>query len=167
MFSGVAEGRGVSLQAGDLASVTVRGNPAHLRQVLNNLIDNAVKYTSVGGNVIVNLLVHKTDQQAELRVSDTGQGISDEEQRHIFERFYRAEATRSRAGGPKGAGLGLSICQSVVNNHGGSITCTSEANVGTTFTVLLPIEALLRADPHRPLAQRRAERNQTPEDLAS
>jgi signal transduction histidine kinase len=138
MFTGVAEGRGVSLRTGELATATVRGNPAHLRQLLNNLIDNAVKYTPAGGKVVVDLHVRNAGRQVELCVADTGQGISSEEQRHIFERFYRAESARTRAGGPKGAGLGLSICQSVVNNHGGTIACTSQPDRGTTFTVLLP-----------------------------
>jgi signal transduction histidine kinase len=141
MFTGVADARGVKLRAGSLAPATVLGNPAHLRQVLNNLIDNAVKYTPSGGRVVVDIAVDNEQGQVELRVSDTGPGISPVEQQHIFERFYRAESSRYRSSGVGGTGLGLSICQSVVHNHGGEISFVSELGQGTTFTVMLPLAA--------------------------
>jgi heavy metal sensor kinase len=139
MFSGVADARGVVLRATDLTHAPVNGNPHHLRQVLNNLIDNAVKYTPPGGAVTVDVTVDSGVRGVRLRVSDTGQGISLEEQQHIFERFYRAESARSRLPGAGGTGLGLSICQSVIHNHGGEINCRSVPHAGTTFTVLLPL----------------------------
>jgi signal transduction histidine kinase len=141
MFTGVADARGIKLQAGSLAPATVLGNPAHLRQVLNNLIDNAVKYTPLGGHVVVDVAVDAEEGQVELRVSDSGPGISPVEQQHIFERFYRAESSRYRSPGVGGTGLGLSICQSVVHNHGGEIRFVSELGHGTTFTVRLPLAA--------------------------
>jgi heavy metal sensor kinase len=142
MFAGVADVRGVDLQAGVLSRAPVRGNPTHLRQVLNNLIDNAVKYTPAGGSVRVDVRVDRGGQQVLLTVADTGQGISPEEQRHIFERFYRAESSRSRTPGVGGTGLGLSICQSVVHIHGGEISFQSEPDRGATFTVTLPLAPL-------------------------
>ncbi len=137
MFSGVADARGVELHAATLMHAPVNGNPHHLRQVLNNLIDNAVKYTPPGGAVTVT--VDADARGVRLSVSDTGQGISAEDQQHIFERFYRAESARSRQAGSGGTGLGLSICQSVIHNHGGEIICRSVPDVGTTFTVQLPL----------------------------
>lgn len=139
MFSGVAEARGVRLRAGELDSAPVVGNPVHLRQVLNNLIDNAVKYTPAGGEVVVQILVDPGAAAVRLAVSDTGQGISASEQRLIFERFYRGESARSRSPSAGGTGLGLSICQSVIHNHAGEIQCASEPRRGTTFTVTLPL----------------------------
>ncbi|MBA4105257.1 MAG: hypothetical protein C0485_05830 [Pirellula sp.] len=137
MFSGVAEARGVKLRAGRVDYAAVNGNRGHLRQVLNNLLDNAVKYTPVGGDVKVEVIVDAP--VVRLRVADTGAGISAEEQRHIFQRFFRAESARTRSPGVGGTGLGLSICQSVVHNHGGEIDCQSVIDRGTTFTVSLPL----------------------------
>jgi heavy metal sensor kinase len=139
MFTGVADARGVELRATALTHAPVNGNPHHLRQVLNNLIDNAVKYTPSGGTVTVDVTVDSGVRGVRVRVSDTGQGISLEEQSHIFERFFRAESARSRLPGAGGTGLGLSICQSVIHNHGGEILCRSVPHGGTTFTVLLPL----------------------------
>jgi len=137
MFSGVAEARGVKLRAGRIDYAAVNGNRGHLRQVLNNLLDNAVKYTPGGGDVSVEVVVDAPFVR--LRVADTGAGISAEEQQHIFQRFFRAESARTRSPGVGGTGLGLSICQSVVHNHGGEIDCESNVDHGTTFTVTLPL----------------------------
>jgi heavy metal sensor kinase len=141
MFRGVAEARGINLRAGSIESAVVEGNRVHLRQVLNNLLDNAIKYTPSGGQISVTLAADHEHQQAALSVSDTGHGISAAEQRHIFERFYRAESARSRSvgAGVGGTGLGLSICQSVIHNHGGNIECQSDLEKGTTFCVKLPL----------------------------
>ncbi|MBA3483504.1 MAG: HAMP domain-containing histidine kinase [Pirellulales bacterium] len=139
MFTGVADARGITLRTGRLEPASIMGNAAHLRQVLNNLIDNAVKYTPAGGRVVVDLTVEEAESQAVLRVSDTGQGLTPAEQKLIFERFYRAESSRYRSPGVGCTGLGLSICQSVVQNHGGEIVCRSEAGEGTTFVVTFPL----------------------------
>lgn len=139
MFSGVAEARGVALQTAAVEHAPVLGSAQHLRQLLNNLLDNAVKYTPEGGEIEVALVADRPARQVRLRVSDTGPGIAPHDQRHIFERFYRAESARSRSNGACGAGLGLSICQSVVHNHGGTIECRSEPNRGTTFVVTLSL----------------------------
>jgi heavy metal sensor kinase len=141
MFTGAAEARGIDLRAESLPPVAVHGNRQHLRQVLNNLLDNAVKYTPSGGEIVVSLTRDLEQREVRLRVSDSGPGISTEEKRHIFERFYRAESARSRSASAGGTGLGLSICQSIVHNHGGDIECISEVSRGTTFLVRLPLIA--------------------------
>lgn len=143
MFSGVAEARGVKFRAGRADQASVGGHRGHLRQLLNNLLDNAVKYTPAGGEVTVELTVEESF--AKLQIHDTGAGISAEEQQHIFQRFFRAESARTRSPGIGGTGLGLSICQSVVHNHGGEISCQSMVDQGTTFTVTLPLAAVATA----------------------
>ncbi|MCC6494109.1 MAG: HAMP domain-containing histidine kinase [Pirellulales bacterium] len=139
MFSGVAEAGGVSLRLKAIDRACVYGNPQHLRQVVNNLIDNSVKYTPSGGQISVELAADAARGRVDLKVADTGPGIPQVEQRHIFERFYRAESARSRGAGPRGTGLGLSICQSVVHTHGGAIECRSEQGRGACFIVTLPL----------------------------
>jgi signal transduction histidine kinase len=106
---------------------------------MNNLLDNAVKYTDPGGKIVVTLTIDAAQGEAVIGIADTGHGISEEEQRHIFQRFYRAESARSRTSVAGGTGLGLSICQSIVHAHGGAIECSSQTDRGTTFTVRLPL----------------------------
>ncbi|SHL70408.1 Signal transduction histidine kinase [Anaerocolumna jejuensis DSM 15929] len=103
-------------------------------QVLNNLLSNAVKYCDRGAEVIITL--EQEAGQAVIKVSDNGNGISQEDLPHIFERFYRADKSRNSNTG--GAGIGLSITKSIVEAHGGSITASSEYGKGTEFTILLP-----------------------------
>lgn len=140
MFRGVAEAQGIDLQVEQADDAVVPGNRVHLRQVLNNLLDNAVKYTPPKGRIRVALAADCQQKQAVVSICDTGHGISHEEQRHIFERFFRAESSRTRgAAGIGGTGLGLSICQSVVQNHEGQIEFESQLERGTTFRVTLPL----------------------------
>jgi heavy metal sensor kinase len=139
MFQGAAEYRGITLIAGPLPEATVEGNRHHLRQVLNNLLDNAIKFTNGGGQICVQLQRNATIQQVVLRVADTGTGISDADLPHVFERFFRGDRSRQREGATRGTGLGLSICQAVVQSHGGQITLESTAGKGTTVTVSLPL----------------------------
>jgi len=108
-----------------------------LKQVLVNLIGNAINYTPAGGEVVVGL--GKVMDQAQLTVSDTGPGIPAEDLPHIFERFYRAEKARTRQRNGKGFGLGLSIAYWIVRNHGGRIEVDSRLGKGTTFCVWLPL----------------------------
>ncbi len=124
--------------------VTVEGNHQHLRQVVNNLLDNAVKFTSPGGEVRLELTQDDASGQAVLQIEDTGIGIAIEDQPHVFERFYRCDKSRPHAGLRRGTGLGLSICQAIVLAHSGEITVTSELGRGATFIVRLP---LARRDP--------------------
>ncbi|MCX7608812.1 MAG: hybrid sensor histidine kinase/response regulator [Anaerolineales bacterium] len=114
---------------------TLRGNPIRLRQMLDNLIGNAIKYTPEGGEISVQLEVQ--NNQLILRVRDTGPGIPPADQPHIFNKFYRASNVPRGVGG---TGLGLAIVKSIVDNHGGRIWVDSVLGKGSTFTVVLPYE---------------------------
>jgi heavy metal sensor kinase len=139
MFEGVAETQGVRLHAGDLPMVAVPGEEQHVRQVVRNLIDNAIKFCPAPGEVQVSLGTQPEQRRAWLRVRDSGVGIAAEDLPRIFERFYRADKARTRASRPGGHGLGLSICQSIVTALDGEITVDSHPGRGSTFTVWLPL----------------------------
>jgi heavy metal sensor kinase len=136
MFRGSAEVREVALELGPCEPACVHGSDVHLRQVVSNLIDNAVKFTPAGGRVAVRVL--QKDNIAILEVSDTGVGIGPEDLPHVFERFYRADKARRRDPAGGGNGLGLSICQALVTAHGGEVSLQSRPGRGTTVTVRLP-----------------------------
>jgi signal transduction histidine kinase len=147
MFQGLAEQRGVSLhvqlpQAGGtgVSPVVLRGNRVHLREVIHNLIDNALKYTPEGGDVSVEVNAPPGSPRVQMLVRDTGAGIPPEDLPNVFERFYRVDKSRQRdqpASG--GSGLGLSICQAIVQAYGGDISLASTLGKGTTVTVSLPV----------------------------
>jgi heavy metal sensor kinase len=130
---GQENGVGLGLAPGD--PVVVSGDQTRLTQLVVNLVDNALTYTPRGGTVTVT--VERNARHAILRVADTGIGIAGEHLPHLFERFYRVDPARSRGAGK--TGLGLSICQWIVQAHGGKIAVASQPNVGTTFTVTLPL----------------------------
>ena len=110
-------------------------DPARLRQVLHNLLSNAIHYTPAGGKVTVALA--ESDEGIQLAVSDNGSGLTAEELPHVFDRFYQAEVSRDRALG--GAGLGLAICKAIVEAHDGRIVASSPGrDQGSTFTIHLP-----------------------------
>jgi heavy metal sensor kinase len=132
MYEPLVEERGVGLEWDCSACVTVRGDAQRLRQLVTNLIDNAIKFTAPGGSVLVR--VEGSASEARLTVTDTGVGIAAEDLPHLFERFYRADPSRSSAG----TGLGLSICRWIVGAHGGTIVATSDPGRGTTLAVTLP-----------------------------
>jgi signal transduction histidine kinase len=115
--------------------LTTAIDPMQIRQVLNNLLSNAIKYTPAGGTIVVKLEHH--DDTLRFDVRDTGYGIPEKAQPHIFERFYRVEDKRHQA--QDGTGLGLAIVKSIVEQHGGTIELESTVDVGTTFRVILPI----------------------------
>lgn len=118
----------------------VIGDPSRLGQILNNLLSNALKFTSTGG-IYVSVYYFKNSPKStvlEFEVSDTGIGIKPERQSDIFNPFVQASSNTSRKFG--GTGLGLSICKELIEMHGGSITVKSELNVGTTFTFLIPYD---------------------------
>ena len=139
MFAGVAESRAISLDYTIVAAATVKGNRHHLRQVINNLIDNAIKFTPSGGKVHVKLDVNATTSQAYLSVKDTGVGIADDEKPQLFDRFYRGDRSRRRDAVTRGTGLGLSICQAIIKGHGGSLKIESQIGQGSCFMVSLPL----------------------------
>ncbi len=142
MFRGVAEVRGVGLELAVDGPVPVCGSDTHLREVIHNLLDNALKFTPTGGRVAVSVeragLSHGVGM-ARLRVRDTGSGIPAADLPHVFERFYRADKARPRDREAGSHGLGLSICQAIVSAYGGSIELDSTEGAGTTVTVLLPL----------------------------
>ncbi len=137
MFQGVAEQRGVELRLAAAAPVTVRGDAAHVRQVIHNLVDNAIKFTPDGGCVTLEVGPGAPGRVL-LRVRDTGTGIAPDDLPHVFDRFFRADRARSRDGGARGTGLGLSICRAVVTAYGGRLDVDSAPGCGTTVTVDLP-----------------------------
>lgn len=127
----------LNLHLGDIDQVLVCGDQDRLKQVLVNLISNAINYTPAGGEVVLGL--GKEGNQAKLTVSDTGLGIPTEDLPHVFERFYRGEKSRTRSKDGKGYGLGLSIAYWIIRNHGGRIEVNSMESQGTTFCVWLPL----------------------------
>jgi two-component system OmpR family sensor kinase len=127
----------LQMRLGEIDQVIVCGDADRLKQVLVNLIGNAIKYTPPGGEVVVGL--GKVDNRARLTVSDSGPGIPAEDLPHIFERFYRGEKSRTRSREGKGFGLGLSIAYWIVRNHGGQIEVAAREPVGTTFCIWLPL----------------------------
>ncbi len=114
----------------------IKGDLVSLQEVLQNLLDNAVRYTQSGGRVSVRAAAQ--NGEVVISVSDTGIGIPKADQERIFERFYRVDAARSRELG--GTGLGLSIAKHLVEAHGGRIEVQSELGKGSTFSVHLPIQ---------------------------
>lgn len=124
----------VQIQMVDIDQVVVIGDADRLKQLLWNLIGNAVKYTPAGGQV--SLTLAKSEGWATIRIQDTGIGIPAKDLPYIFDRFYRVDKARTRQQG--GSGLGLSIARWIAQAHGGRIDVESQVGVGTTFTVWLP-----------------------------
>src|SRR5947208_4043062 len=130
----LAEEKRIALTSDGTDPVEVEADPSRLKQVVVNLLDNAIKYTPEGGNVSSS--VTRRDNHAILEVADSGLGISADDLPHVFERFYRADKARSRQMG--GTGLGLSIVGSICQAHGGRVTVNSAEGRGSLFRVQLP-----------------------------
>jgi CheY-like chemotaxis protein/two-component sensor histidine kinase len=121
----------------------VQGDPERLQQVVWNLLSNAVKFTPEEGRVGVELAAE--DGHLDLRVSDTGQGISTSFLAHVFDRFWQADSTTTRSHG--GLGIGLALVRHVVESHGGSVAAASDGEgQGSNFTVRLPLVSVARSD---------------------
>jgi signal transduction histidine kinase len=105
-----------------------------MRQVLNNLVDNALRHTASGEDITLGAEVRKENMC--LWVQNTGAGIAAEHLNHVFERFWRADVSRSCS---KGSGLGLAIVAAIAEAHGGNVEVSSTSGSGTTFTVCLPL----------------------------
>ena len=133
----VLAGERCRIELTEIDQIQVYGDRDRLKQVLLNLVGNAIQYTPAGGKVTLSL--QREEQEARFMVSDTGPGIPAEDLPHIFERFYRGEKSRTR-GKSSGFGLGLSIAYWIVRNHNGRIDVASQEGKGTTFTVWLPVK---------------------------
>jgi two-component system heavy metal sensor histidine kinase CusS len=138
MFQGVSEVRGINLHFDCSEQIIIPGDSSRLRQVVNNLIDNAMKFSPDGTQVDVEL--HRDDEtnEAVLQVRDQGMGIEEADKPHLFDRFFRGDKARSREKTSKGTGLGLSICEAIITAHKGKIDVSNNPTGGCTFTVRLP-----------------------------
>jgi heavy metal sensor kinase len=130
----LADERDIQLRLDAQPEVIVCGDDARLTQLIVNLVENGIEHTPAGGSVTVRVAIEPNGDTAVLQVRDTGSGIAQEHLPHVFERFYRADPARSTGG----LGLGLSICLSIAEAHGGHIGVESRRGVGSTFTVTLP-----------------------------
>jgi len=133
MFESKWEQKNISLSV-DIQDIMCLGNEELLSQVWLNLLDNALKFTPVGGNIRA-MLRQKSDK-IKFVLSDNGAGISADSVAHIFDRFYQADASHATAGN----GLGLTLAKKIVQLHGGGIECKSEHGKGTEFTVIIPLK---------------------------
>lgn len=125
----------VRLSLGHEDQVSVRGDVDLLKQLILNLVDNGLKFTPPGGQVVLSL--YRDADRARVVVADSGPGIPADQLPYVFERFYRGADSRSRG---SGAGIGLAISDWIARAHGGEITVESEVGKGSTFTVLLPLD---------------------------
>jgi signal transduction histidine kinase len=130
----LANEREISIRC-DLAPLKVLSHDDRLRQVVTNLLANAIHYNKPGGEIRVKTVAE--DRTAILTIADSGIGISEQDLPHVFERFYRADKSRTAAAGR--TGLGLAICKAIVEAEGGSITVSSQLDVGSTFVVRIPL----------------------------
>jgi signal transduction histidine kinase len=141
----MAEDRGISVELSRLQSAVIQGDRSRIKQIIVNLLDNAIRFTPARGSVILRTSEDGTD--ALLEVIDTGVGIPKASLPLVFERFYRADEARSRDDG--GAGLGLSIVKSICSMHGADIEVSSRLGEGSCFRVRFP-RRLVSLGPARP-----------------
>ena len=130
----LADAKGVGLEAQASDPVMAIADSVRLRQVLANLVENAIRHTALGG--LVGLAVRREGARVRVDVVDTGEGIDPKDLSHVFDRFYRADPSRNRASG--GSGLGLAIVRALVSAMRGEVGVTSRPGAGSTFTVWLP-----------------------------
>lgn len=133
-FRQCAERKAVALSAAEAAAAVVLGDPVAMRQLVANLVENAIRYTAPGGSVAVRL--HSQGERVLLEVEDTGIGIAAEDLPRVFSEFYRAANAREYAA--EGTGLGLAIVRAIAERHGGNVAVESKLGLGTRFTVTLP-----------------------------
>jgi signal transduction histidine kinase len=134
----LAEDKRVVLEQNIQPFVTIMADESRLHQALLNVIDNAIKYTPLGGTVRVSLSTKSS--QTKIEISDTGVGISEEDLPFVFNRFFRVD--KARSSDVVGSGLGLSIVRWIVDAHRGSVLVKSELGLGTTFTIVLPYDSV-------------------------
>lgn len=131
-FDPLASSRGVNLTIDAPSQLYTKANEGHLKRVLSNVVDNALKYTPAGGQVSIE--VSRSEASIEVRIEDTGCGVPAEALEHIFERFYRVSGSRDAAG----VGLGLSIARTLVRINNGTIAVKSTEGKGSRFTLRFP-----------------------------
>jgi len=130
-----AVAKDLTLSYQPISSLMMRGNSEQILRLFTNLIENAIYYTPASGQI--KILANTSGQWITINIQDTGIGIAPEQIEHIFDRFWRADTSRSQWTG--GSGLGLAIAQSIAEGHGGKISVTSQLAVGSCFTVRLPV----------------------------
>jgi signal transduction histidine kinase len=137
VFTPAAAAKEVDLQVELLGAMpTLTVDASRMRQVLHNLLDNALKHTPENGRISVS--VEQREAVLQVRIQDSGEGITSEELPHVFDRFYRIDRSRSREQGS--AGLGLAIVRAIVEAHGGTVTASSSGpGQGSLFTLNIPI----------------------------
>lgn len=133
----IAEAKNIVIETHLIPNVVIEGNEKQLKDVVINLMSNAVKYMGSGSKRNITLSLETEKQNAILKVIDTGRGMKDKDRTKIFQRFYRT--TEARNEGVRGTGLGLAIAQTILKKHGGKIHVESEEGVGSTFIVTLPL----------------------------
>jgi signal transduction histidine kinase len=138
IYEPLAQSRGIQLSYDQLTRCLVEANPFHARHLVQNLIDNALKFTPEGGRVRVSTRMEPGRDGVLFEVHDDGIGISAADLKRVTERFFRSDSRRSTAPGARGSGLGLSICKSVVDGIGGTIEIQSTLGLGTCIRVYLP-----------------------------
>lgn len=136
-FSGIAKESDIRLEVTkEISKQYAMFDSDRIEQVLTNLIDNALNHTDINGSIHVTVKNHADFLQVE--VEDNGSGIPEEDLSFIFERFYKADKSRTRNGKKKGTGLGLAIAKHIIETHGGTISVKSKRNEGTTFSFKIP-----------------------------
>lgn len=137
-FDGLAEENQVTLKlVKNITKELIEIDPDRIEQVFTNLIDNAIRHTSVNGEVTI--VVESEMKELSVSIADNGSGIPENDLPFIFERFYKADKSRARNKKKKGTGLGLAIAKNIIDAHNGSITVNSSINEGTTFVFKLPL----------------------------
>lgn len=134
-FKAIAETKKITFQANLIGGLAVRGDASQLSRLVSNLLENAFKYTDVGGKIAFSL--EKVKQQALISVQDTGIGISSEYLPFVFQRFWRTERAKQQQG--EGLGLGLAIADAIAHKHKGEISVESQKDIGSCFRVYLPL----------------------------
>ena len=136
LYQPLAEARGLRIAAVVEAVPPVRGQESRLRQLAQNLVDNALKFTEGRGGIDVRLTAAEKGRLVVLEVADNGPGVSEKDLPHLFDRFYRADAARTKPGN----GLGLALVKAIATSHGGSVACANRFyDRGAVFTVSLPV----------------------------
>src|SRR5690625_740154 len=137
LFIGITNENNIQLNLSTKYLVgTAMIDPDRIEQVFTNLIDNAISHTCENGSV--SIFVENTSEYIYVEIKDSGSGIPEEDLPFIFERFYKADKSRTRNNRKKGTGLGLAIAKNIIEAHSGTISVKSKVDVGTTFSIKIP-----------------------------